>query len=582
MAQQAARSTGGPGVRALPAGRHALLLELGDPGEALAVYDRLQQLRRAGAVSLGEVVPAAETVLVSTPGDVEALSGVLRALGAGPGRPAGTAPAARPSDTRSSLPGPARGAGVSGPAPVEVPTSYDGEDLEQVARAWGMTRAEAVATHTGLRHVAAFSGFLPGFAYLRGLPAELAVPRRATPRPRVPPGSVAVAGTYSGIYPKASPGGWQVLGHTDLELFDPARDPPALIVPGATVRFSDLTAPRRRRAGKAAGGPPSRRSPTRPVTAATPGLGAAAIGEVPGTGARPALRVTRAGWLTTVQDGGRPGLAHLGVPPSGALDRRAFRLANRIVGNDAAGSDEAHAALETTMTGVGLEATARCVVAVTGAAAPVRVDGRPAALGEAIELGAGCRLEVGTAREGFRCYVAVRGGIDVEPVLGSRSTDLLSGLGPRPLVVGDLLPIGPAPPGRPVPGAVPIATPPPFAELRLDLGPRDDWLTEAGRSTLARGCWRVGAASNRSALRLEGPVVGRRAGDLDSEGLVAGAVQVPPDGQPIVFLADRPTTGGYPVVGVVDDEGLALAAQARPGSEVRFRVVERTAAPVLC
>ncbi len=560
-------------MRALPVGRHALLLELDEPGETLAVYERLERLRRAGGVVLAEVVPAARTVLVVGQDATGTPSALLRALEGGPEAPGEPAASAEGAEG-----GAASRRGASAPPVVEVPTSYDGEDLDAVARAWGMTRAEVSTTHAGLEHVAAFCGFLPGFAYLRGLPAALSVRRRATPRPRVRAGSVAVAGTFSCVYPQASPGGWQVLGHTDLVLFDPARDRPALIVPGTTVRFVDLGSAHRRDARHADKGCDAHGYPAPPATREGLRGGTGEPGGTRKAGTRPVLRVVRSGWLTTVQDGGRPGVAHLGVPTSGALDRPAFRLANRLVGNDAAGSDEAHAVLETTMTGVGLEATARCVVAVTGAFAPVSVDGRPAALGEAIELGPGSHLEVGTAREGLRSYVAVRGGIDVEPVLGSRSSDVLSGLGPRPVVDGDELPIGPGPPGRPVPGAVPVPTPPPFAELRLDLGPRDDWLTEVGKSTLAGGRWRVGAASNRTALRLEGPAVGRRAGEIETEGLVAGAVQIPPDGQPIVFLADRPTTGGYPVVGVVDDAGLALAAQVKPGSEVRFRVVGRAAA----
>ncbi|WP_431677576.1 biotin-dependent carboxyltransferase family protein [Kitasatospora sp. KL5] len=273
------------------------------------------------------------------------------------------------------------------------------------------------------------------------------------------------------------------------------------------------------------------------------------------------LLVVRPGPLTTVQDLGRRGVAHLGVPRAGALDEPALRAANRLLGNppDAA-------ALETTLGGVAVRASAPAVVAVTGAPAPVRLDGRPAAWGAAVRVPAGALLEVGPATAGVRSYLAVAGGIAVPPVLGSRSADLLSGLGPAPLAEGDRLPVGTAAAG---PGAdlVPLPGPPAELVLRLLPGPHDDWFA---RPPLGAG-YRVAAASNRIALRTEGPPLPRtRGGELPSEGMPLGAVQVPPDGLPVVFLADHPTTGGYPVVGVVPRADLAAAAQARPGTPLRF------------
>ncbi|MEU8844489.1 biotin-dependent carboxyltransferase family protein [Streptomyces roseus] len=287
-----------------------------------------------------------------------------------------------------------------------------------------------------------------------------------------------------------------------------------------------------------------------------------------------ALEVVRAGALTTVQDLGRPGYAHVGVPRSGALDAGALGLANRLLGNPA----EA-AALETTLDGVGLRARVPVTVAVTGAPCAVRVSGRPAAWGAPVWLRAGAELEVGRAESGVRSYVAVRGGFAVPPVLGSRSTDLLSGLGPAVLVAGVVLPVGPAGPD-PVRGVdVPRAPAPPGARAGLVLplrpGPRADWFEPASLAALWRAEFRVSPASNRIGMRTEaGPrlVRGRgRGGELPSEGMVLGAVQVPPDGLPVVFLADHPVTGGYPVVGVVPPgPALDAAAQARPGVPVRF------------
>ncbi len=282
-----------------------------------------------------------------------------------------------------------------------------------------------------------------------------------------------------------------------------------------------------------------------------------------------AVVVVRPGPLTTVQDDGRDGVAALGVPRAGALDQPARALANRLVGN-APGA----AVLETTLGGVALRALTPLVAAVTGAPSPVRVDGRPGAWGAPLRLAAGALLEVGAATDGVRAYVALDGGVDVPPVLGSRSADLLSGLGPPPLAAGQLLPLG-APDGAPS-WIEPLPQPAPPVELllRLEPGPRDDWFSPGTLPLLAAARYEVSPASNRIGLRLLGPSLRRLPGrgELPSEGMVLGAVQVPPDGLPVVFLADHPTTGGYPVVGVVPAADLAAAAQARPGTPVRFAV----------
>jgi biotin-dependent carboxylase-like uncharacterized protein len=278
------------------------------------------------------------------------------------------------------------------------------------------------------------------------------------------------------------------------------------------------------------------------------------------------LEVVRAGALTTVQDMGRAGYAHLGVPHSGALDRAAALAANAAVGNAPRA-----AVLETTINGVGLWASAASTAAVTGAPAVVTVDGHVRPMGHRLELPAGAVLEVGTPTVGVRTYVAVAGGIDVPEVLGSRSTDLLSGLGPPRLRDGDRLPIGTLR-GAPTPGAGVDAIP--YSEplvLPVRLGPRDDWFTATAVRALIEAEFRVSPVSNRVALRLTGPPLERAVTrELPSEGVVLGAVQVPADGQPLILLADHPTTGGYPVVAVVDDAAVDGCAQARPGTLVRF------------
>ncbi|MFE6624572.1 biotin-dependent carboxyltransferase family protein [Streptomyces sp. NPDC008086] len=284
-----------------------------------------------------------------------------------------------------------------------------------------------------------------------------------------------------------------------------------------------------------------------------------------------ALGVVRAGALTTVQDLGRPGHAHLGVPRSGALDGPAAALVNRLVGN----APEA-AVLETTLNGCALRPRSAVTVAVGGAPCRVTVDGCPVAWGAPVRVPAGALLDVGAAVSGVRSYVAVSGGIAVEPVLGSRSTDLLSGLGPPPLTDGTVLALG-----RPTRlharvDVAPQPAPPAELVLRVTPGPRDDWFTPAALRTFTSRAYRVSPASNRIGLRTEGPALERAVSrELPSEGVVLGAVQVPPDGRPVVFLADHPTTGGYPVIAVVRAADLPAAAQAVPGTPVRFVAVRR-------
>lgn len=275
-------------------------------------------------------------------------------------------------------------------------------------------------------------------------------------------------------------------------------------------------------------------------------------------------QVLEAGALVLVQDRGRPGLAHLGVPRAGWLDPVAAMLANRLVGNteDAACLEVAGGGLR-----VHHHGAARWV-AVTGATGDVVMDGVRCAHGLPLRLRPGAVLHVGAAQHGVRRYVAVAGGIDVEPVLGSRATDTLAWVGPARVHADVVLPLG-APQGPPAP--VDVVAPPPTGPLRIVPGPRVDWFAA---ETLTRLCAReyvVTAASNRIGLRLSGPHLARvRSDELPSEGVVLGAVQVPPDGLPVVFLADHPTTGGYPVVALVDVRDLVQCAQLQPGDPVRF------------
>ncbi|UOZ08011.1 biotin-dependent carboxyltransferase family protein [Amycolatopsis sp. WQ 127309] len=272
------------------------------------------------------------------------------------------------------------------------------------------------------------------------------------------------------------------------------------------------------------------------------------------------LEIRRPGFATTVQDLGRPGHAALGVGRSGAADRGSFRLANRLVGNPSGA-----AGLEVTLGGLVLRATALTTIAVTGADCPLSKGG----LNGPITLWPGEELALGMASTGLRCYVAVRGGIDVPPVLGSRSTDTLGKLGPPPLAAGMLLPIGSPPPGFPTVDLAPRAALLSDPVLRVTPGPRRDWFTDPAR--LLSTVYTVSPDSDRVGIRLVGPPLSRtRHDELPSEPCVPGSLQVPPSGQPILFHADHPTTGGYPVIAVVDEEDLDVAAQLRPGQTLRF------------
>lgn len=482
------------------------------------------------------------------------------------------------------VPAPGGVGGLGGEARVvELPVRFGGPDVEEVARQAGLSPEGVVAALLDAHLRVAFLGFAPGFAYLTGLPPALSrVARRPRPRVRVPAGSVALAGGYAGVYPADGPGGWQLVGHTDVALFDARTPPYALLVPGDEVRF----------VREPAGGPHA--LPHLSASAAAPGWGGGrrGAGDPPSEGVRPgppALEVLDAGLATTVQDDGRPGLAHLGVPRSGAADPFARVVANRLVGND-----ERSAVLEATLVGPVVRARAPLLVAVVGAVVP-ELDGFPAPAGSVLPLEAGQVLRVGRLYSGCRAVLAVSGGIEADPVAGSRSTDTLSGLGPPRLAPGRCLAVGGA--SRPArraelavlatrelgPWARRVGLVPVRAAdlglpvvLRLVLGP--DAGPEAAE-LLERSRFVVAAESDRVGLRLV-PCAGT---DLDglvgqevapTRGVATGAVQWTPGGELVVLLADHATTGGYPLVGGLASPDVALAAQLRPGEAVELVPVE--------
>lgn len=577
----------------VPYGDDAVLVELADLAAVHALDARLRARPPRGVV---DVVPAARTVLVR--GDART-------------RPRWSAQvAAVVGDAVHDGPGVVTG------RTVEVPTVYDGADLDDVARTVGLSVDEVVARHVaggpgGYR--VAFGGFMPGFAYVVGLDPALHVPRLPSPRTRVPAGSVAVAGDLTAVYPAATPGGWRLLGRTRLAMFDAARGTAdaALLHAGDAVRFvrvapeSVVAGPARGVEGGGGWPAPVRHGPaadtgrpdatTRSPVATSSATSSVTVG--PSADAAPtapadapllprSLTVLAPGPLTLVQDSGRSGLAAVGVPRSGAADPAALARAHRLVGNapDAA-------LLETVLGGLVVRFGATTAFALVGAVTEADLDGAPVPVGAAVRAPGGSTLTLHAPARGLRTWLAVRGGLDVPRVLGSRSRDVLSGLGPEPLRAGDVLAYGtafdglPEPPepawlGRPrVVDRVPVVEPvapsaggrAPVVDLPAVAGPRLDHLDAAGRAALWEAVRDVSPDSDRVALRLTGPPLTRAVpGELASEGLVAGAVQVPHDGRPVVFGPDHPVTGGYPVVAVLTAEGRSRAAQLRPGDRVRL------------
>lgn len=501
-----------------PAGSRSLLVDLDDLSQVHALWRALRGHPPPGAE---EIVAGATSVLVTMEREAD-VAGAVDLI----------------RSTRLE------GSETLRPNLVEIPVMYGGPDLENVCALTGLSADAVVAKHSEADYSVAFLGFSPGFGYLVGADPGLRVSRLDNPRPAVPAGSVALASEFTAVYPQSTPGGWRVIGRTDLLMFDPTRSHPSLLGAGDTVRFVATS-----------------------TLGPAPAWGHVPLPPVSGD----YVLVIDAGPLTTIQDAGRPGWAHLGVPRAGAADQRSAALANRLVGNE-----QKAALLESTLSGPALRIGCDRRVAVTGARAAITVDGIPARAYTALTLRAGSEIRVASVDAGARVYVAFSGGLTVDPVMGSRSTDTLSGIGPPPLKPGDVLALG-APDGDGLASSDSAGTtfprPGELISVAAVPGPRDDWIGKRGMETLAGAVFDVAPTSDRTGLRLSGAPVGIvRREELPSEGVVAGAIQVPPGGDPIVLLRNHPTTGGYPVAAVVTDDGIDALAQARPGVRVRFEL----------
>jgi KipI family sensor histidine kinase inhibitor len=435
-----------------------------------------------------------------------------------------------------SLPPPGAGDALAGGRTVEIPVVYG--DLEAVSVALGRSREEIVRLHGGAEYTVAAIGFAPGFPYLTGLPAELALPRLATPR-RVEAGSVAMAGRQAGIYPRASQGGWHVLGRTPAELFRPEAENPSLLRPGDKVRFVSVQEARAEER-------PVPRSPT----------------------VQGGLEVIEPGPGTSVQDLGRAGFRHLGVTAGGAADPLSARVASRLVGNP-----DGAALLECCLRGPVLKVHQRSRMAFVGWA-----DLRS---GTVIEVEAGGELDLRGRLRSVRGYVAIAGGIEVPAVMGSRATDLRSGFGGfqgRTLRAGDRLPVG-DPHEGPKAGSWRVgwpdgAGPDRMIELRFLPGMQMAWFPPEAQEAFRGTTFAVSAMSDRMGVRLQGAELAlAEARELVSQPVVPGSVQVPPNGHPIVLLPECQTIGGYPQIGHVISADLPKLARAWPGTRIRFREV---------
>ena len=588
-------------MRFLGVNNSAFLIELADLEETLALFDRLQQeIRREekdlqdqekfqGQESLQaivEIIPAARTLLIKfdpSLSDENTLETKIAGLKL------------------------EKGQQKSGKL-VEIPVVYDGEDLDDVAALLKIDREEVIRRHVESHYQVAFCGFAPGFAYLTGGDPLFNVPRRASPRKSIPAGSVALAGKFGGVYPQPSPGGWQLIGRTNVKMFDLDRDPPSLLKPGDRVHFVDVTKgysarpegatnfslSRNDEAGKST--PERANSKALKSSASTKAAEAnekASLAKTGGHGdngrsateATPkpqenaVFKLVTTLMPVTFQDRGRLYQSSQGLSPSGALDQKAMENANRLVGNSLE-----QPVLEFTYGNARIKALQPSVIAFTGANLPITVKTAKGTVfvfekNTPLAIDEGDEIILGRPLAGFRSYMALRGGFKVEPVLKSASFDSLSNLGPKPLSAGDNIFIANNSALRPVLLSLddPYFLPEAGDKVVLDvvMGPRTDWFTEQSIAMFLEKHWQVTAASNRIGIRLQSDtrLERSRSDELPSEGTVTGAIEVPANGEPVLFLRDRPVTGGYPVIANLVEDQIDLAAQIPIGAFIKFRAV---------
>jgi KipI family sensor histidine kinase inhibitor len=425
---------------------------------------------------------------------------------------------------------------------LQIPVEYGGPDLADLARERSLSDEEFSRLHAQGTYRVAFLGFAPGFAYLTGLAPKLHAPRLATPRTRVPAGSLAIGGPYTGIYPDETPGGWWLIGRSPVTLFDPAKDPPSLFQPGDEVSFERIDGSEfARRSGESAGA------------------------STPIASDRGMFQLLSPGFFTSVQGGADYRRARFGVPPGGAIDPVALAAGNARIEN---GPNAA--ALEIAVMGPALKCLEDVEVCLSGAEISAELNGRSVAIDDSFELRAGDELRLGRVSSGMRSYLCVRGGVAVS------SKEMVT----RRLKAGDLL----FPAAKS--GAALSAEPREFphrnqslrsgaaAVIRVVLASEPSLFREESVRSFLSSPYRVSPASDRRGIRLEGSALVHAIGpDIAPEATAPGAIQVPKDGMPILLGPDRPVTGGYAKVATVIGADLWALGQAVPGSQLRFQAV---------
>ena len=516
-------------MRFLSVNADCFLIELASLEETLALYNKLHTMQLNG---IKDLVPAAKTILVFF-NEIETTFKTLV----------------------TSIQTVKIGSGVErNVQELIIPICYTGEDLAQVAELQGLSIADVILKHRQSVWNVAFIGFAPGFAYMSSPDRPFTdTPRLAVPRKKIPSGSLGLAGQYSGIYPKDSPGGWQLIGTTAEKMWDLERKNPALLLPGMTVHFEDVT-----------------HQPT------TVSVAQQVNRTVEPKQSMPLFTVTAPSLQMLIQDEGRFNQTKIGVGVAGAMDVSAMHSANRIVGNSTSTP-----VIEVLNGGLKAKMHQSAVIAVTGAISNIHVkfsDGQKTDFEsyQAIALDEGDEFQIQAPTAGLRNYLAIRGGIDVQPVLNSTSFDSLAILGPEPIKMGDTVYQGQVEVSNisnteiaklhlPKVGDV--------VELDIVMGPRTDWFEAESIEHLCQQAWFVTNESNRVGLRLSGeqPLQRKITHELESEGTCIGALQIPPSGQPVLFMNDHPLTGGYPVIAAVAKHHWDLVAQIPAGCQIKFK-----------
>ncbi|PAF50373.1 hypothetical protein BKH43_04585 [Helicobacter sp. 13S00401-1] len=526
-------------MRFLPINLNSFLIELKDLNETLRLFDMLNEL---SSKEITLIIPAMKTLLISFNKDLTTKEELIKKIASLDLSKSFL----KKQDSKKDL--------------VTIPITYDGEDLEEVARLCKLSVKEVIKRHSSSEYRVAFCGFTPGFAYLSGGDKVLKVPRRKSPRISIKRGSIALADNFCGIYPTNSPGGWQIIGSTTLSMWDLSKNPSALLLPGLRVRFVDAS---------------TLDSALDSKTRCDETILSYDMMQIDKLDK--AIEITKMLLPATIQDLGRKGQEKQGVSSAGALDRASFISANKILGNE-----ENAPCIEIALGGFSFKSLADIKIAITGATLPITIkrDGVEirAKSYKVLKIHSGDEVILGMASHGVRAYIGVFGGFKVKKILGSASSDTLANINPLLIKVKTKLFIDDnasklththikKPSLLPKVGDIVV--------LDIVLGPRTNWFSYQTVSDFLTQEWLVTPKSNRIGIRLlaDKLIKSKFEDELPSEGTLNGAIQIPHDGQPVLFLADHPITGGYPVIANVANYHLDLAAQIPIGAKIRFNVI---------